>query len=161
MALGAAAVVMSGCWWGQPGYDSHHSGHNALASAITPSNAADVDREWSTAVPGITGTPVQSQAGLVHVTSTSGGLGNPTVGEVLAIRPATGQVAWRTPLAALHADAHPQLVASGDQLFVATFNSLTAPAGRLHRIDAATGSIIDSTPIGAAAAHEQIGRAHV
>jgi hypothetical protein len=135
-AVGAAATILSGCFWSQPGYDSGGGGYNKNETEITAASASSLAEVWTATLDdGSASAIVQSSSGSLHMADTSG---------VYAIDLATGGRQWRTPVAGLAGIVtHP---VGRDDLVIPTIDPAATPDGRLVRLDAATGAVMEALP---------------
>src|SRR5688572_24480905 len=94
VAIAALSLLLAGCYWSQPGFNSHRTGFNPHELAVTAANAASLEVDVD--VPGLHALEtVRSRAGLLHALNVSGY-------EITTIDPGTGDVVWTAPVAIHH-----------------------------------------------------------
>lgn len=139
-AVAVAAVFgLSGCFWGQSGFDAGGSGYNPYESRVTAANVSSLVELWRADVDGIgIESVVQSGEGLIHVADHQA---------VYGFDAATGERRWRTPLAGLHTGSvFP--AADSDDVVIGAYGAPSGP-GSLAQMDAASGALMGATPIDA------------
>jgi hypothetical protein len=120
-------VVLSGCYWAQPGFDSRRSGFNPHEGSINSTNVATLTERW-TATGAIR---MVTSAGRVH-----GITGYP--GELTTFDAADGSVEWSAPIDPGDV-VNPPVLRFGSQLVVPSATAGDA-TGCLLRHDIDTGS---------------------
>lgn len=127
-ALAATVATLAGCWWVQPGYDSHRSGFNPHANAITAANAASLEVDLAgPSLPVIE--IIRSRTGYLHLLSD----------RITTIDVDEGTVPW-TAWPDLSRIGVPTFLAVGDTLYVPTYRPLGTPDWCLARYDAELGT---------------------
>jgi hypothetical protein len=136
IVLAALALLASGCYWNQPGFDASGSNDNFTETVIGANNVASLHARWSsTALPNTPKFITQSSAGLIDVTDGT---------TLAALNPDTGATVWsRTEPSGTTVSA---ATGDGDDILVTTFDSSTL-AANLETWDARTGATVSTTPI--------------
>jgi outer membrane protein assembly factor BamB len=139
-AVAVVAVLgLSGCFWGQSGFDAGGSGYNRYESRVTAANVSSLVELWQADL---------DHAGVESVVQSGGGLLHAADNQaVYGIDAATGERRWRTPLAGLDTGAAFP-AADSDDVVVGAYGAPSGP-GSLAQMDAATGALVGATPIDA------------
>jgi outer membrane protein assembly factor BamB len=139
-AVAVAAVFgLSGCFWGQSGFDAGGSGYNRYESRVTAANVSSLVELWRADVDGTNvRSVIQSGEGLIHVADHQA---------VYGFDAATGERRWRTPLAGL-GDGYSFPAADSDDVLIGAFGPPSGP-GSLAQLEAATGALTGTHPIDA------------
>jgi outer membrane protein assembly factor BamB len=124
--------------WGCQGFDVRHSGYNPSETGIPPLTFA-----WSAALGTGALNPVVYEAGRVLITPYAVNSGNTFL---TALNASTGAPLWAHDFTSIFSIGQPAV--SAGRVYLQTSNNSIAPGSNAWSIDAATGSVIWSTPIG-------------
>lgn len=127
VALFAISVLLGGCYWSAPGFDSRRTGYNPHEGSITSANVGTLTERWSAPAGG----QIVTSSGRVH------GFGWP--GELRSYDAADGSLVWSTPVDVGDILNPPLFVAFGNRLMFPSVE-VGAPTGCLLQHDLATGA---------------------
>lgn len=132
----AATGLLAGCWWSQPGFNGHRTGHHPHEHAISAANASSLEVEWTSDEDLLSFEPIHSRAGLLHLVDGHA---------VTTVDPNSGDTVWTAAIEAPILSV-PYAVAIGEVLYVPSALRAAAPHGCIERFDTATGAELGCLP---------------
>jgi hypothetical protein len=124
--------------WSCQGFDNRHSGYNPYESGVPPLTFG-----WSAALGTGALNPVVYEAGRVFITPYAVNSGNTFV---TALNASTGAPLWAHDFTSIFSIGQPAV--SAGSVYVQTSNNSIAPASNAWSLDASTGGVTWTTPIG-------------